>query len=309
MGFIVVAGMHRSGTSLVARVVNLLGVDLGDARHLMEAKPDNPTGFWESLPIARFNDDLLAQLGGRWEDPTPRPDGWEWEPALDPWRDRARGILDVEFEGRSNAGWKDPRMSVLLPFWRTVAEIDKVVVSIRHPMEVVTSLASRDGMSEEAAAGLWLRYTCQALHDAPGAVIVDHRRFSSSIDDSIDWLASELGLRPPDQQTREAVRACVAPGQDRPVPSPETETGATAVWLYETRLENFDPGIVQAYLNSLLLPRAEADVSRLEADLRRAEARVVIKNDALARSERSAANLRDRVGELEKASTGQVGSR
>jgi hypothetical protein len=50
-----ILGMHRSGTSLVSRVMNVLGVDLGPAEHLMRPSSDNPTGHWESRPLKKIN--------------------------------------------------------------------------------------------------------------------------------------------------------------------------------------------------------------------------------------------------------------
>src|SRR5215470_17990760 len=44
---IIVAGMHRSGTSATARVINLLGADI--ASDLLPSIPgNNDRGFWES---------------------------------------------------------------------------------------------------------------------------------------------------------------------------------------------------------------------------------------------------------------------
>jgi len=43
-----IAGMHRSGTSMVTRMLNKLGFYLGDTSELMEAAADNPEGFWEN---------------------------------------------------------------------------------------------------------------------------------------------------------------------------------------------------------------------------------------------------------------------
>ena len=43
---VLILGMHRSGTSALTRVLNLLGVELGS--ELMAAAEDNnETGFWE----------------------------------------------------------------------------------------------------------------------------------------------------------------------------------------------------------------------------------------------------------------------
>ena len=47
---LLVLGMHRSGTSALTRVLNLLGVALGD--DLMPPGPDNPLGFWEHQALA-----------------------------------------------------------------------------------------------------------------------------------------------------------------------------------------------------------------------------------------------------------------
>jgi len=59
-----VLGMHRSGTSLVARVLNVLGLDLGPEDHLMRFSEDNPAGHWESRPIKEINDETLRAARG-----------------------------------------------------------------------------------------------------------------------------------------------------------------------------------------------------------------------------------------------------
>ena len=57
-------GMHRSGTSLVSRILNLLGVYLGAPHDVSNVGADNPKGYWEHHPIALLNDELLARFGG-----------------------------------------------------------------------------------------------------------------------------------------------------------------------------------------------------------------------------------------------------
>lgn len=66
-----VLGMHRSGTSLITRVLNLLGVYLGPEEHLITANADNPKGFWEHDLFKRRNDEILERLGGTWHDSLP----------------------------------------------------------------------------------------------------------------------------------------------------------------------------------------------------------------------------------------------
>ena len=56
-------GMHRSGTSVATRLMNLLGIDLGAEEHLLGPRPDNPKGFWEYEPIVDLNEEILATAG------------------------------------------------------------------------------------------------------------------------------------------------------------------------------------------------------------------------------------------------------
>ena len=55
---IVVAGMHRSGTSLVASVLSMLGVSLGST--LLGADRNNPKGYFEDTDFLRLNREMLA---------------------------------------------------------------------------------------------------------------------------------------------------------------------------------------------------------------------------------------------------------
>src|SRR5262245_46357503 len=81
---ICVAGIHRSGTSMITRLLHCCGVSLGAADDLLPAAPDNPAGFWENRRFLAVNDMLLMALGGSWSAPPPFPPGWERATALDP---------------------------------------------------------------------------------------------------------------------------------------------------------------------------------------------------------------------------------
>src|SRR4051794_4592372 len=75
---ILVLGMHRSGTSAIARMLNLCGADLG--RDLLPAKADNERGFWENKAILALNEKLLENLNLRWHDLVALPDAWRSTP-------------------------------------------------------------------------------------------------------------------------------------------------------------------------------------------------------------------------------------
>ena len=74
-----VVGMHRSGTSAVTRLINMLGVPLTAPGDLLLPQPDNPLGFWESSVAVSISNTLLEHLGGDVFDPPDLTPGWELE--------------------------------------------------------------------------------------------------------------------------------------------------------------------------------------------------------------------------------------
>lgn len=161
---IIVAGMHRSGTSATARVVNLLGADI--AHDLMPAVAgNNDRGFWESISVAKIHDSLLDALGSAWDDPLSLPDRWL---EADVARDAKRRLSDEirkSFAGSRLFVVKDPRIGRLLPLWLEFLdelEIEPVIViSVRNPLEVAASLKNRDQTSTAKSMLLYVRYALE----------------------------------------------------------------------------------------------------------------------------------------------------
>ena len=58
---LVVAGFHRSGTSLVTEILSRAGLFVGD--DLIGANPSNPYGHFEDREVVRLHDRLLADVG------------------------------------------------------------------------------------------------------------------------------------------------------------------------------------------------------------------------------------------------------
>lgn len=160
-----VLGMHRSGTSALTRLLNLLGVHLGEPL-LPPMAGVNDLGFWEHQGVVDLNDRLLGALGSSWFDPRPLPYQWWTRPELEPLRNEAARLLREQFAGHSLAAVKDPRLCRTLPFWLTLAHEaglrSKAVLVLRHPSEVAASLRKRDRFPLQAAAQLWLRYVLEA---------------------------------------------------------------------------------------------------------------------------------------------------
>jgi len=211
-----VTGMHRSGTSFAMRTLHLLGVDIGAESDLMPAGPDNRAGYWENRLVKEYDDELLAHLGGAWDRPPLLAPGWELDAGLDPWRERAAAILDRSFADAAarggTIGVKDPRISLLLPFWRTVVPVSASVVIVREPREVVASLGVRNGFDPAHAALLWLRYLTAACTADPGHLVLSHQAFFDDLPATTAVLVDHFGLDAPSPATEDEIAAHLDPG-------------------------------------------------------------------------------------------------
>lgn len=164
---------------MVARLLHTCGLDLGPESDLMPPAPDNPDGFWENLSFVAMNDELLNELGGAWDLP-PRSTRFA-EKRFDAMRAKAR-LLVSAFSRSKVWGWKDPRNSLTLPFWRAIVPRLRTIIVVRNPLEVAYSLHHRNGLSFRLALSLWGVYNQRALSaTAPKNRIVSH--YDSFFDD------------------------------------------------------------------------------------------------------------------------------
>ena len=161
-------GMHRSGTSLVSRMLNLLGVHLGPDDRVSATGEDNKKGYWEHRSFVEINDEILARFGGRWDELPAFPPGWPRDPRLLDLGDKARRLRAEDFAAEPLWGWKDPRSCVTLPFWQQVFGPMRYVLCIRNPRAVAASLARRNGISSGKAERLWLAHLQAGLSHTSG---------------------------------------------------------------------------------------------------------------------------------------------
>lgn len=174
---LVITGMHRSGTSAVARIVSGIGLVTGDGG-LMETIPENPRGFFERVDVVDFNDRWLAQLGGAWDAP-PRAHRADFARLSDGLFHDARSQLDLFAADSRNWYVKDPRIALILPVWdRLCLRSVPVVLVVRSPREVATSLRLRNSFSSRLSLSLWLTYTNEVLRASSlrNVLVVDHNR-------------------------------------------------------------------------------------------------------------------------------------
>lgn len=176
---LLIAGMHRSGTSPLAGLYSLMGAQIG--KTLTPASAANPKGFFENERIVTAHEELLAALGHAWDMDTP-PTGWQQSNATARAKSVLKHILAEEFDPAAPV-WlvKDPRLSLLLPLWLEIAREEnrtaRVVVALRHPEEIAASLHAREGMPFAHAinvTGAYARALLCAIESAPvGAVVYE----------------------------------------------------------------------------------------------------------------------------------------
>jgi len=193
--------MHRSGTSAVARAINLLGVYLGEPEVLMPPhQTDNPKGYWEHIGIVNLQERILSALGRTWHDIWPMPEGWWTYPQILPLREELLGVLRREFVGKPLWGWKDPRTCLTLPLWNEILREENIeigyLIVIRNPLDVATSLWKRDNLSLNESLLLWQLHTLSTFVDTKGfkRVILQYDSLMESWGSSLKRIATSLEI-------------------------------------------------------------------------------------------------------------------
>ena len=198
---IVVAGMHRSGTSATAGVLGLLGCDL--PKSLMDSASDNERGFSESIVVQVLNDEILESLGCVWVDWKTIDSDWYLSRAATEFRGRAQDALRTEFGNSNLFVLKDPRICRLLPLWLDAIRAhgaEPIVLSpIRNPINVAKSLNTRDGIDLSFGYLSWTRHVLEAEAASRGLIRVYFRYedLVSTPQVVVERLSKDIGLHFP----------------------------------------------------------------------------------------------------------------
>ncbi len=149
---IIIIGMHRSGTSMITRMLQRLGLFVG-----VDLEPNSESWFF-----INHNDWLLRQSGAAWHN----PNAIDWllqnrdvrKLAEEYTRSRLTGFPIARFLGWKQYlrdhrpldnmtgpwGWKDPRTTFTLPFWIGLFPDARVIHIYRNGVPVAASLRARD---------------------------------------------------------------------------------------------------------------------------------------------------------------------
>lgn len=208
---LVVLGMHRSGTSAVTRLLNMMGAHFGPEGSSTGANDENPKGFWERRDVRQACDRLL-HAGDR-----------DW------WRVRDFSIDDIPVEAVNQGvkdfgrivgdmdSWrpwvmKEPRLCLLFPVLRRVLEFPVCVLVHRDPLEVATSLQKRNDYPLAFGLALWETYVCHSLEASQHLprVLVSYNSLMAEPVDTVKALHEQLtgfevqGLRVPSSREIES---------------------------------------------------------------------------------------------------------
>src|SRR5918998_154478 len=133
---LIVAGFHRSGTSLVCQLLHRAGLFLG--YEMLGRRFSNPRGHFEDAEILDLHEQILADNGRTWLVGEP------FLPIITEhhWRSMKRIV------GRRNAdhslwGFKDPRVCLFLMIWKHLLPNAKVLLVYRNFSDTTYSLGRR----------------------------------------------------------------------------------------------------------------------------------------------------------------------
>lgn len=173
---VVVLGMHRSGTSALTALLQMMGLWAGEEGDFPLADDHNEAGYWEHRGVWSVDEAILQALGASWSEVADLDLSRLDAAVRDRLGERAREVVrDLDRQG----SWvvKDPRLCLLFPFWREILERPFCVLIHRDPLPVARSLAARDRFPIPYGIALWEKYTLEALASTRGLprVLISHR--------------------------------------------------------------------------------------------------------------------------------------
>ena len=178
---IIIVGPHRSGTSLISKLITCYGYSLSE--NLIPGNEYNKRGYFEDRDIVNFNDYLLSILNSSWNK-NQFIDDHTYNNILEKeFIDKGKELILNKFLHKKKLIIKDPRISILIKFWKKVlSELDiksKFICTLRNPIEVSLSMMRRDLTSISYGISIWAIYLMEIMKELnyQDALIIDLERF------------------------------------------------------------------------------------------------------------------------------------
>jgi hypothetical protein len=179
---------------MVARLLQACGLFLGREEEL-GFDTNNGEPHFENVRFVALNDQILSRLGGSWNSPPEFPGRWQELPEVAALTGQAKKLIK-RLSVQNYWGWKDPRNSLTLPFWRLLIPDLRPVICLRNPLEVAQSLRKRGDLLGIPPFQLWLTYYREAVSaTSPQQRVITH--YESYFQDPITELqrvANGIGM-------------------------------------------------------------------------------------------------------------------
>ena len=192
---------------MTARILFSCGIYPGREEDLIPPNSGNQDGHWENGAAVAVNETLLNELGGGWDNPPLLPDDWQEQNFAIRVIPRAKAFIE-ELSAHPPWGWKDPRSSLLMPFWLALLPNCRVCICLRNPVEVALSLRQRGLMSYALGLTLWKTYNERLMASVgKGQRIVSHyQQMISNPEDELRRLLDFLQISPSEETLVAATR-------------------------------------------------------------------------------------------------------
>lgn len=130
---LIIIGMHRSGTSLIASWLYACGLNIGE--NLAGNAIGNIKGQYEDIDFLKLHEQILKTNGLTYKISNQKIDTKNW----------IKPMQDLIFKKNINAqwGWKEPRTCLFLKEYHHVLPESKSLIIYRHYNDVVDSLVRR----------------------------------------------------------------------------------------------------------------------------------------------------------------------
>ncbi|MFH0907454.1 MAG: glycosyltransferase [bacterium] len=211
---LIITGMHRSGTSLVAELFRMAGVAMGD--RMVPADDCNPRGYFEDVDFLALHREMVAaaclppaaSAQGDPEDVEGWPD-WGWTTtetlraeAWNRYESRAHKLAGDRAAIHPVWGWKELRTTLLLDFWHGILPNAAYAFVVREPWAVADSVRRLPvdifNRSPDIAPRIWAFYNRRLLEFAHAhperCVFLPIGSLTKSPHKTLDRITSRFGL-------------------------------------------------------------------------------------------------------------------
>lgn len=212
-----VTGCMHSGTSMITRILNLCGMNLGQKIDLLEPDSNGPGGYWENVKLIGSNNLIMQKLGDEsnimilndsCKTGTNRL-------LLDAFR-QAGDFINKELIGEF-VGWKDPNNSMTVGFWKKALPNLKVVLCLRNPFDVAKSISESPlhNFSFQDGLLLWERYNTNVVNSISTneLIVCNYENYFVNSAEEIKRLLHQLGAKVQSPEVIKSAAASINPSQ------------------------------------------------------------------------------------------------